>query len=83
MKKSISETFQIRFDGNADASTGTAKPAAFWKTDGSFVVGIANFESAKSFSTKSYRYMFERMREKAGFLDETICRISEQLVIEI
>ena len=43
--------FQIRFDGNADASTGTAKPAAFWKTDGSFVVGIANFESAKSFST--------------------------------
>jgi hypothetical protein len=24
--------------------------------------------------------MFERLREKAGFLDETICRISEFLV---
>ena len=55
-------------------------PDQFWKSDGNFVVGISNFESKKTFSTKDYRFMFERLREKAGFLDETICRISDILV---
>ena len=29
---------------------------------------------------KEYRYMFERLREKAGYLDETICRIGDILL---
>ena len=29
--------------------------------------------------TKPYRYMFERMREKAAVLDETICRLEDSL----
>jgi hypothetical protein len=29
--------------------------------------------------TKPYRYMFERMREKAAVLDETICRVEDSL----
>ena len=29
---------------------------------------------------KEYRYMFERLREKAGYLDEIICKIGETLL---
>ena len=29
---------------------------------------------------KEYRYMFERLREKAGHLDEIICKIGETLL---
>ena len=79
-QKTFIHIFQIRFEGNANGSVGTAMPDQFWKSDGNFVVGISNFESKKTFSTKDYRFMFERLREKAGFLDETICRISDILV---
>jgi hypothetical protein len=29
--------------------------------------------------TKPYRYMFQQMREKAAVLDETICRLEDNL----
>jgi hypothetical protein len=29
--------------------------------------------------TKPYRYMFQQMREKAAVLDETICRMEDNL----
>jgi hypothetical protein len=29
--------------------------------------------------TKPYRYMFQRMREKAAVMDETICRLEDSL----
>jgi len=54
--------------------------AQYWKTDGSFVASITPFDVTKTLTIKSYKYMFERLREKAGFLDETICRITDQLV---
>ena len=72
--------FQIRYEGNASASSGTTMPATFWKSDGKFIATVTPFDSTKSFSAKTYRYMFERLREKAGYLDETICRLSDQLV---
>lgn len=36
------------------------------------------FDTKKVFPT-DYRFMFERLREKAGYLDETICRIGDVL----
>lgn len=39
---------------------------------------IKPFDQKKEFS-KDYRFMFERLREKAGFLDETICRLGDVL----
>ena len=35
--------------------------------------------SSKQPLDKPYRYMFESLREKAGFLDETLCRVEDQL----
>jgi hypothetical protein len=55
-------------------------PANFWKSETSFAAAVAPFDASKKMTAKSYTYMFERLREKAGVLDEIICKISDVLV---
>lgn len=64
----------IRF-GNG----GNALPATTWKSQlNEFFADIK--VHSPCISRKEYRYMFERLREKAGYLDEIICQIGEILV---
>ena len=64
----------IRF-GNG----GNVLPASTWNTkDVSFLPEVRIHSS--TINRKDYRYMFERLREKAGYLDEIICKIGEILV---
>lgn len=54
--------------------------AGYWSnTSDYYRPEIKPFEANRSFP-KDYRFMFERLREKAGFLDETICRLGEVMM---
>ena len=64
----------IRF-GNG----GNALPATTWKSQLNEFFADVKVHSP-CISRKEYRYMFERLREKAGYLDEIICQIGEILV---
>jgi len=64
----------IRF-GNG----GNALPLSTWKTQDSTFVPEVKIQSP-IINRKEYRYMFERLREKAGYLDEIICKIGEILL---
>ena len=66
----------IRF-GNG----GNALPSSTWKTsDTAFCADVKVYSPV--IHRKEYRYMFERLREKAGYLDEIICKIGEVLIEE-
>ena len=64
----------IRF-GNG----GHALPVSTWNSKDTTLTPEMAVKS-QLMDRKEYRYMFERLREKAGYLDETICKISEILV---
>ena len=54
--------------------------AGFWNNTSDFYKPeVKTFDAKKKFP-KDYRFMFERLREKAGFIDETICRVGEILL---
>lgn len=51
----------------------------FWSnTSDYYRPEIKAYDQKKGFP-KDYRFMFERLREKAGFIDETICRLGDIL----
>lgn len=64
----------IRF-GNG----GNALPPSTWNTKDSTFIPEVKIQSS-TINRKEYRYMFERLREKAGYLDEIICKIGEIIV---
>ena len=64
----------IRF-GNG----GNVLPATTWNNKDTAFIPQIKIESS-TINRKEYRYMFERLREKAGYLDEMICKIGDVLV---
>ena len=64
----------IRF-GNG----GNAVPASTWNIKDSSFFPEVKIQSQRM-NRKEYRYMFERLREKAGYLDEIICKIGDILL---
>ena len=58
---------------------GNALPASTWNSKDSTFLPEVKIQSA-AINRKEYRYMFERLREKAGYLDEIICKIGDILL---
>merc|ERR1712018_628629 len=56
--------------------------AGFWSNTASdfYQPDIKAYDKQNRSFKHDYRFMFERLREKAGFLDEIICRISDVMI---
>ncbi len=50
-----------------------------WATSSNYTPTTIKDYDGKRHFPKDYRFMFERLREKAGYLDEVICRIGDVL----
>ena len=53
-----------------------------WTNTSDFYQPEININYAKKSFPKDYRFMFERLREKAGFIDETICYVGDEMKVE-
>lgn len=62
---------------------GDPKSASHWSnTSDIYRPEIKLKDPSKTFP-RDYKFMFERLREKAGFLDETICRLGDALAKQL